>query len=118
MKLWFVEPYDDELLSSWLIRTAIAQGCQPLTLTHKIWGKSWRPWTSDLDLNIDSEYLQILLSNNMSQEQLLLLKMVLWNWVIITLLVGHLIIESVDLCYVRLLEDLKKIILNFLLNYM
>ena len=73
MKLWFVEPYDDELLSSWLIRTAIAQGCQPLTLTHKIWGKSWRPWTSDLDLNIDSEYLQILLSNNMSQEQLLLL---------------------------------------------
>ena len=28
MKLWFVEPYDDELLSSWLIRTAIAQGCQ------------------------------------------------------------------------------------------
>lgn len=71
MKLWFVEPYDDELLSSWLIRTAIAQGCQPLTLTHKIWGKSWRPWTSDLDISIGSEKLEILLSNNMSQEQLL-----------------------------------------------
>jgi len=51
--------YDDELLSSWLVRTAIANGCDPLTLTGDIWG-AWRPWTLDIDRGIPDEKLNIL----------------------------------------------------------
>ena len=57
MTLWFIQPYQDEILSSWLIRTAISHGCTPLTLTHSIWGNSWRPWTTDFDLNIPKQKL-------------------------------------------------------------
>lgn len=59
MNLWFVKPRENELLSSWLIRTAIAHGCTPLTLTNLIW-KRWRVWTIDLDLAITSNKLDIL----------------------------------------------------------
>jgi len=38
----------DELLSSWLVRTALANGCDPLTFTGAIWPK-WRVWTGDVD---------------------------------------------------------------------
>lgn len=38
----------DELLSSWLIRAALIQGCDPGVLTHLIW-PGWRIWTVDPD---------------------------------------------------------------------
>ena len=38
----------NELLSSWLVRAALTQGCDPLLLTGKIWGK-WRILTMDAD---------------------------------------------------------------------
>jgi hypothetical protein len=42
-------PYQsDELLSSWLVRVAMAQGCDPLVLTGHFWPQR-RVWTVDLD---------------------------------------------------------------------
>jgi hypothetical protein len=41
----------DELLSSWLIRTALVQGCDPLALTGCVW-PDWRVWTLDPDRGI------------------------------------------------------------------
>ncbi len=38
----------DELISSWLVRAALAQGCDPLALTGMVWPK-WRAWTLDVD---------------------------------------------------------------------
>lgn len=38
----------DEIVSSWLVRAALAQGCDPLVLTGKVWPK-WRIWTHDAD---------------------------------------------------------------------
>ncbi len=38
----------DELLSSWLVRAALAQGCDPLVLTGCVW-PGWRIWTGDPD---------------------------------------------------------------------
>lgn len=70
MTLWFVSPYQDELLSSWLIRTAISHGCTPLTLTHTIWGNSWRPWTIDLDFNIPDHKFVPLLCSTLSVQRL------------------------------------------------
>lgn len=70
MRLQFVSPYPNELLSSWLIRTAIDHGCTPLTLTYAIWGNSWRPWTVDMDLNISDDRLIPLLSNTLSLQQI------------------------------------------------
>lgn len=42
----------DELLSSWLIRTALVQGCDPLVLTGCAW-PDWRVWTLDPDRGVD-----------------------------------------------------------------
>lgn len=38
----------DEIISSWLVRAALMQGCDPMTLTLAIWPK-WRIWTQDAD---------------------------------------------------------------------
>jgi len=38
----------DELFSSWLVRTALAHGCLPSTLTSAVWPGT-RAWTCDLD---------------------------------------------------------------------
>ncbi len=38
----------DELLSSWLVRLALARGCDPLVLTSHLWPHR-RVWTTDLD---------------------------------------------------------------------
>jgi len=51
--------YDDELLTSWLIRSALANGCDPISLTSYLWG-SWRTWATDLDRNIPQQKLNIL----------------------------------------------------------
>ncbi|MCO1334537.1 TniQ family protein [Microbulbifer sp. OS29] len=49
-----------ETISSWLVRLAIGQGCDPLTLTGTIWA-DWRAWTFDLDRGIPKERIDILL---------------------------------------------------------
>lgn len=49
----------DELLSSWLVRTALANGCDPLVLTGAIW-LGWRAWSIDIDRNPGAENLAVL----------------------------------------------------------
>ncbi len=49
----------DELFSTWLIRAALAQGCDPLALTGYIWPK-WRVWACDVDRGISLERLSLL----------------------------------------------------------
>lgn len=49
----------DELISSWLIRAALAQGCDPSVLTHLIW-PGWRIWTRDPDRGFTALQLQSL----------------------------------------------------------
>lgn len=48
--LWPIKPtvYPNELFSSWLVRSALAQGCSPATLTGYIW-PNWRCWGVDID---------------------------------------------------------------------
>lgn len=43
-----------ELLSSWLVRAAFAQGCDPLVLTGVVW-PGWRVWTLDPDRGLTPE---------------------------------------------------------------
>lgn len=45
---------DDESISSWLIRCALENGCDPLILTSVIW-PGWRVWTTDIDRGIPDE---------------------------------------------------------------
>ena len=40
--------YEDESISSWMIRAALNQGCTPLTFTQYYWSQH-RLWTRDLD---------------------------------------------------------------------
>lgn len=42
----------DEIISSWLVRAALTQGCDPLVLTGDVWPK-WRIWTQDADRFLD-----------------------------------------------------------------
>lgn len=49
----------DESISSWLVRTALEQGCDPMVLTGNVWPE-WRAWTLDLDRGIDSEHRRVL----------------------------------------------------------
>ncbi len=49
----------DESISSWLTRSAIAQGCDPLVLTGALWPK-WRIWTTDPDRGIEPNRLRVL----------------------------------------------------------
>lgn len=49
----------DELLSSWLVRAALAQGCDPLVLSGELWSK-WRIWTRDADRGLNQERLLVL----------------------------------------------------------
>lgn len=49
----------DELLSSWLVRAALAQGCDPLVLTGDVW-PGWRVWATDPDRGISTEHLEAL----------------------------------------------------------
>lgn len=46
----------DESISSWLIRCALENGCDPLVLTGVVW-PGWRVWTSDADRGIPLERL-------------------------------------------------------------
>lgn len=49
----------DELLSSWLVRVALANGCDPLVISWAIWDK-WRGWIIDIDRNPGYERLAAL----------------------------------------------------------
>lgn len=49
----------DEILSSWLARTALAQGCDPLSITSYIW-PGWRAWTQDIDRGLTKDRLDLL----------------------------------------------------------
>ncbi|NVE93187.1 TniQ family protein [Vreelandella titanicae] len=44
----------EESLSSWLVRAALRQGCDPLSLTGATW-PTWRIWTRDIDREIPIE---------------------------------------------------------------
>lgn len=48
-----------EIISSWLVRAALTQGCDPLVLTGEIWPK-WRIWTQDADRFFCDERLKSL----------------------------------------------------------
>lgn len=50
---------EDELFSSWMTRLALAQGCDPLTLTGSLWPR-WRPWTVDPDRGFNNDRLAVL----------------------------------------------------------
>lgn len=43
----------DEILSSWLVRASLEQGCDPLVLTGDLWPK-WRAWTFDMDRQLET----------------------------------------------------------------
>lgn len=47
----------DEIISSWLVRAALTQGCDPLVLTGNVWPK-WRIWTQDTDRFLDDERIE------------------------------------------------------------
>lgn len=49
----------DELLSSWLVRTALSHGCSPTTLTSAAW-PSFRAWSRDLDRGVAPDQLSVL----------------------------------------------------------
>lgn len=49
----------DELFSAWLVRAALAQGCDPMHLTSSLWPR-WRAWTIDLDRGLKSDRLAVL----------------------------------------------------------
>jgi len=49
----------DELLSSWLIRFALENYCDPLVITAAIWDK-WRGWANDIDRYPGFDRLRIL----------------------------------------------------------
>lgn len=46
----------DEVISSWLVRAALTQGCDPLVLTGELWPK-WRIWTCDPDRGLNEARL-------------------------------------------------------------
>lgn len=47
----------DEIFSSWLVRAALTQGCDPLVLTGSVWPR-WRIWTHDADRFISDERIE------------------------------------------------------------
>lgn len=49
----------DESITSWLVRAALVQGCDPPTLTGWIWPR-WRLWTIDADRGISDTRLAAL----------------------------------------------------------
>ncbi len=56
----FVPPLlEDEIISSWLVRTALKHGCEPLDLTNDIW-PGFRIWCSDPDRSLSTDHLDAL----------------------------------------------------------
>jgi hypothetical protein len=63
-------PLSDELLSSWLIRNAIANGSDPAYFSIAVWGK-WRAWTVDFDRQTPVNKLQMLSRSSGIDEHIL-----------------------------------------------
>jgi hypothetical protein len=60
-----------ELFSTWLVRAAIKQGCDPLVLTSDIWPR-WRTWTIDIDRCITLDRINILASvSGVAQDEII-----------------------------------------------
>ncbi|MGQ1305352.1 TniQ family protein [Acinetobacter baumannii] len=61
---WYIRTpiQEDEILSSWLIRSALDLGCSPLTLVNLLWEK-WRGLTIDIDRGLSEERLELLLNH-------------------------------------------------------
>lgn len=59
---WYIRTpiQEGEILSSWLIRSALDMGCSPLTLINMLWEK-WRALTIDVDRGINSAKIDSLL---------------------------------------------------------
>jgi hypothetical protein len=55
----YVEVFEDESISSWLVRCALEHGCDPLVLTGAAW-PGWRVWTTDIDRGIPSDRLDVI----------------------------------------------------------
>jgi hypothetical protein len=49
----------DETFSSWVVRTALNNGCDPLSLTSELW-PDWRCWGADIDRGISNERKNLL----------------------------------------------------------
>lgn len=49
----------NELFSTWLVRAALSQGCDPLVLSGDLWPR-WRVWTRDPDRGLSDEQLSAL----------------------------------------------------------
>ncbi len=56
--MWPLVPplMEDEIISSWLVRCALAQGCDPLTLTGSLWPEM-RYWCTDPDRGAKGDQL-------------------------------------------------------------
>ncbi|MGE4499069.1 MAG: TniQ family protein [Hydrogenovibrio sp.] len=54
-----VTPFKDELLSSWIVRLALANGTDPLSLSGAIF-PSQRVWSRDFDKSLNVEFLKAL----------------------------------------------------------
>ncbi|MGJ8586286.1 MAG: TniQ family protein [Marinosulfonomonas sp.] len=60
----------DEILSSWLVRVALGNGCDPMTLTGLLWS-DWRCWTMDMDRKVPDDKLHVLsVAAGIEREQL------------------------------------------------
>lgn len=70
---WFIHtPIEDgEVLSSWLIRSALDMGCSPLLLAEALWNK-WRALTIDLDRGVTGDRLELLFSHSFEDRQKIL----------------------------------------------
>lgn len=53
----------DELFSTWLSRSALAQGCDPMVLTGVLWPR-WRAWTRDLDRGLSEDRLNAMVAKS------------------------------------------------------
>lgn len=74
---WFIHtPIEHgEVLSSWLIRSALDMGCSPLTITEALWGK-WRALTIDLDRGVSGDRLELLFAHSFEDKQKILQTMI------------------------------------------
>jgi len=53
----------DELLSSWIVRSALANGCDPLAFADAIWPK-WRMWCIDVDRGLPAIQMEVLAASS------------------------------------------------------
>lgn len=91
-----VVPYEDELISSWLVRLSLGNGIDPMTLSNIYWPKK-RPWTTDIDRNLgglslagisqsasidEGTIMKMMLKNHFRKLDNNLNPLAVWNWLI------------------------------------